>query len=229
VGRVDVDWLLLGRYALLVSLCQVIPVPLVDAWTGNVLRRRLVRALAQQHGAELPEADVATLGDAPGGSCLGCALSVVLWPLKKILKTVFFVFLIKDVVDEVSRVLHHGLMLHDALERGRLPGDAAEVRGAMDRALDKIDTRVLERALRGVFRDARDDLNDLVHQATAIAREQVRGERVGALADAADHDALGPGVQHLSEAMAAALRGSGLVPEVLTRFRIELGDEVQGA
>lgn len=213
-----INWLLLGRYALLTSLTLLIPVPLVDRGIENFLRRRLVRAIAAGHDRELPEEAVRSLADAPGGGCVGCVWSVVLWPIRKLLKTALIFLQAKSIADVASEVLHRGLMLEEALEAGWLddPNDADAVRAAMDRALAKVDIRLMERTLRGVFQDHRDELNLAVWEATRIARERA--------SDPDDELEMSPEAEALSSAMTAAVRGTGVVPELLQWFRAEMGE-----
>lgn len=217
------DWLLLARYALLVALCALIPVPLVDRWVENALRRRLVRHQARRHGLELPVEAVRVLGDAPSGGCLGLLRAVVLWPIKKLLNTVLFVFSVKGIADTLSEVVHRALMLEEAIEAGWLGSEPPErIREAMDRALAHVDTRPLERSLNGALRDGRHHLNRVIWESVRIARAR-RAHPVTALADAADADALGSGARATSVAMSAALQVSGLVPELIGWFRAEMG------
>jgi hypothetical protein len=220
-----VDWRLLGRYALLISLTVWIPIPLLDQGIENLLRRRLVRALARRHGAELDDEAVEALGNRSYSGCMGCFWSVVLWPIKKLLKSIVAVFQIKEMADLGSDVVHRGLLLEEAFEAGWLPGEAPRVREAMDRAVAKVDTRVVERAVRGTFRDHSDDLTRVVAEATRVARERAKGHRGEALADAADAGALGETAEEMSSAMTAALQGTGIVPELIQWFRAEMGRE----
>ena len=65
MSKNEIDWLLVGRYAVLIALTGLIPVPLLDRSVENFLRRRLVRAQAAAHGLELDETAVATLAKRP--------------------------------------------------------------------------------------------------------------------------------------------------------------------
>lgn len=219
------DWPLIGRYALLVSLTALIPVPLVDAMTETYLRRRMVRAIADRYGVALDEAATRALGDGDGAGCSGCLLSIVRWPFEKLLKTVFFVLLIKKIADVTSEMLHRGLMLEEAFGRGWLPGDAARVRAAMDRSLASIDTRVLERRFVSVFLDHTNELNRAVHDAARLARRRYGGSGTR-LADAADRDALGAAIGQMVALLTEAAHDTAVVPELLHWFRAEMGEPV---
>ncbi len=216
-----IDWLLIGRYALLVALSTLLPVPILDTALQNALQRRMVRSLAMRHNADLDPESVAVLANTAGGGCVGCLWGALVWPVMKLLRTVLIFLQAKQIADTASEQVHRALMLEEALESGWLPGDPIKVRQAMDRTLDRVDTRVVERRLAGVFRDHTNALNRFVFQATALARE--RTDAVGALADAADRDTLGPEIDSVSRAMTAALRTAGAVPELLQWFRLEMG------
>lgn len=222
---VPIDWALLGRYGVLVGLCDLVPVPFVDRWIANALRRRLVRKIAGRHGCELPPESLARLADAQGGGCVGCLVAVLAWPVKKVLKTLTIVFQVKGIADTSSEVMHRGLLLEEAFEAGWMPGDADAVRAAMDRALASVDTRPVERALNGSLKDVRSDLNLAIWETVRIARGRIAGRASDAVADAADAADLGPASGELSRAMAAALRTAGLVPELIAWFRAEMTGE----
>ena len=178
-----------------------------------------------RHGIELDETAVATLANAPTGGCLGCLWSVVLWPFRKVLKTVLIVFQVKAMADMASEVLHRALMLEEALELGWVLRDPDRVRVAMDKALVSVDTRVVERRLLGVFKDHSNDLNRVIWEVSQVARKDVGHRDHGAaVADALEADALGSGAREMTSAMMAALRGTGTVPELLAWFQAEMGE-----
>ncbi len=218
----EVDWLLLSRYALMVSLCELIPLPIVDGSIANMLRRRLVRHIARDHGHDLSAEDVGILGTAPGGGCLGCVFGVVLWPIKKVLKTIFFFLNIKTMADIFSDVYHRGLMLHEAFEQDWLPGDAAAVRHAMDASVLKIDTRLVERALMGTYRDGRAELNMVVYHATEALRAQTREARAEEMANNFELTGMDEQGEEMSKALAASMRGLGTAPELIQWFKTEM-------
>jgi hypothetical protein len=213
VPKKSIDWLLIGRYALLIALTALIPIPLLDRGIENYLRRRMVRSIARRYELELSDDDVVTLAHSPGRGCLS---SIVLWPIRKILKTVLFVWQVKSIADSASEVVHRALMLEEAMTVGWLPGDAQVVRKAMDTSLEKVDTRLVERQIAGVFQDHTHELNRLIYQTTQLARAD-------ALAAAVEADELGSGAAGLTVAMTAALRGTGTVPELIQWFRAEMG------
>ena len=189
-----------------------------------MLRRRLVRALGERHGVTLTDEAIATLGNTPSGGCVGCLWSIVVWPFRKLLKTVLFVFLLKGTADTASEIVHRALMLEEALELGWLPGQADRVRVAMDQSLVKVDTRVVERKLLGVFQDHTNELNRVIFETIRLARSEERTHRGDAIADAVAADELGSGAHEMSAAMAASLRSIGTVPELLAWFHAEMND-----
>ena len=218
----EVDWSVIGRYSVMVALTQLIPVPLLDGVVENALRRRLVRRLASDAGVALSDDDLHVLADAPGGGCLGMVKAVVLWPFKKLLKTLLFVLAAKSMADTASEVMHRSLMLHEALERGWLPGDVTLLRQGLDTSLDKIDVRLVERLLLGAFRDHRDELNRVVWEATKIARSQARGERAEALVEATENNALTEAANTLGGVLTDTLRRAGVADEAVHWFVAEM-------
>jgi len=207
------DLLLAARFAFLASLCALIPVPFLDTFTENRVRRALVRRVAADQGVTLSPEEVSTLADLPSGGCRGMVTSLLWWPVKKLLRTIATLFLVKGLVDSASEVVHRSLMVHHAVAEGLLPGASGRVRRAMDRALDHVDTRLVERAFFGALRNPRGEFNRMVWEA---ARGLGHGQERAAAGT------VGPHTRELSEAMAQAVDRTGLVPEVMHWFHAEL-------
>jgi hypothetical protein len=145
---------LLITSAVLTGLTPLIPLPLVDDAAYTRLMRRMTSQLATAHGVELSNEQIRVLSDAPGGGCLpGCLGSVLLYPLGKLFRKLFFFLEWKRAVDIVSHTYYHGYLLNAALREGYLETHGAmAVRAATDRVLRRVDTRLIERAVRSVFR-----------------------------------------------------------------------------
>ena len=218
----EVDWSVIGRYSVMIALTQLIPVPLLDGVVENALRRRLARRLASDAGVALSDDDLRILADAPAGGCLGMVKAVVLWPFKKVLKTLLFVFAAKSMADTASEVMHRSLMLHEALERGWLPGDVPLLREGLDTSLKKIDVRLVERLLLGAFRDHRDELNRAVWEATKVAKAESRGHRAEALVEATEKNELMEAADSLGSVLTETLRRAGVVDEAVHWFVAEM-------
>ena len=218
----EVDWSVIGRYSVMIALTQLIPVPLLDGVVEDALRRRLVARLASNAGVALLDEDLHTLADAPSGGCWGMLKTAVIWPFKKVLKTVLFVLLAKSMADTASEVMHRSLMLHEALERGWLPGDVPLLREGLDTSLEKIDVRLVERLLLGAFRDHRDALNRVVWEATKVAEAQARGQRAEALVEATDKNALSEAADSLGVVLTDTLRRAGVADEAVHWFVAEM-------
>ena len=200
------DWFLYIRYAVFIALTMMIPVPFVDGWVENWLRRRLVRVIAARHGFELEATATQQLAHRKGGfTALGCLVSLFKWGLRKLVKMIVFAWMIKSMVELGIEVVHRSLMLEEAFGRYMLPGDAPAVRDAMDDALLHIDIRPIERKLRGALRDPRGALNAAVFEATKLSRRR--------LADGVEESELSPGLR-------ASLTVPGLAPELLHWFRM---------
>lgn len=208
-GERTIDLSLLGRYAAFVGLTVWIPLPLVDRLIANRIRRASVRTIASAHGVTLDEADVITLSDFSGGGCMGCLWSVVIWPVKKLIKWVFTFLQVKEMVDVGVELAHRGLLLEEALRQGWLPGDAERVRAAMDATLAKVEVRPVERAVRGAFRGAAaNDWKALVDAATTRDRD-----RFGQ-----------PGVDP-DPVVETALSNKAFAAELVHGFRAEMGQQ----
>jgi hypothetical protein len=217
------DLLLVARYALLAALCQLIPVPILDAMAESFIRRRLTRLQLETAGISPRPGDVAMLGDGSAGGCMGMVISLVMWPFRKALAYVLWVLLIKRMVDVFSDVVARAVLVHEAAEVRALPGNAVQVRAAMQRALRHTDVRPLERAVRIVFPSVRGEVGRLWRLGRAALRSAARRERGQEHQGNADVAPLDGGLEPLSQALSRAI----WIPEVHDVLRTKLREEVK--
>jgi len=163
-----------ARSALLTGLCRFVPVPFLDDYLEAKVRHSMVSSLLRLEGRTYRAGHLAPLWEgAEGcmGGCVGFALSLpwvlVVKLVKKIFRWVLFVFVAHEAAVHVGQTLLLGRAIHRLLARGAFPEGAQDepglvlrqearlVRGAFDRAFAGTDLRVLERLLRGVFRQVR--------------------------------------------------------------------------
>ena len=224
-----VHWTRIGRYALFVALTSVVPVPLLDGFLENLLRRRLVRSIASVFDEELEPADVRALANTKG-SCLGCLLSVVLWPLKRILRTVFFILQIKWMADLASDVAHRGALIEEAFRLGYLPGDATLVRRAMDESLAEISPRILSGMILPLFTRRRRAIWGAARETLSLVRQLARLERTNTALQPVDDEPLEGSAGETLSALVAALHQSSTWPELQSAFheRLRLLDAPRG-
>lgn len=143
-------------HSILGGLTALIPVPWVDDWAGNWVRRRMVRELFQQRGIPLEEPVLRSLvpeGTEPSRGCLYQALwiTVVLpfrlavYLLRRVLRTILFFIAAKQAADRMSRIFHEGYLLDASLRHGWL-GEAVtversgQVRAACSEVLAEVNT-----------------------------------------------------------------------------------------
>ena len=214
------EWLLVSRYALLVSLCELIPIPLLDGFVATQLRRRLARIQLASQGISLPGPEVRALADAEGVGCLGMLWNLVTWPFQRLLRVVLFVLLVNRIVNTFSEVVHRALLIHDAMEVGVVPGNISRVSGAMRRASAQVDTGVVDRALFSVIAASRRQLWRIFRSILPVARSEARAERLHQ--PAAEPEAWSPESEAMSQALADAIRVPGVQAELVRTFRQEL-------
>lgn len=169
-------------HAVAAGLTPLIPVPFLDDYALRQVREQSVRDQLKEKGLKAPEKAVAVLAGSYDGRSLGGRLvsylkAVALFPVRKVFRKVFFVLWVKDCVDLTSVCLHHGYLLHHALERGdldaaSLQGDAPQkVQAAIVAACAEMDARPINQALRRIFRSSR----VLMAEATRVFLEPKRG------------------------------------------------------
>lgn len=147
-------------YSVLVGLSPLVPVPFVDDWLVNYFRRRLVRSLASSHGQQFSDESVSLLADEKGskGCLLGCLSMVILYPIKKIFRKVFYFLEWKRAVDLTSHTYHFGYLLNFALRDGFLKSDTNNleaVRAVLDDVCNDTSIKPIESVVAGTFRQTK--------------------------------------------------------------------------
>ncbi|QSQ16092.1 hypothetical protein [Myxococcus landrumensis] len=159
----------LGRvavHAVAAGLTPLIPVPFLDDYALFQVREQLVRSLLEERGLRASDKAVealagSSLGRTMGGRLVSYLKGMMLLPVKKMFRKVFFVLWVKDCVDVASVSLHHGYLLHHALARGdldahSLAGDKPEtIHVAIVAACAEVDARPVNQALRRIFESSR--------------------------------------------------------------------------
>ena len=217
------DLLLVARYGLLISLTHLIPIPVIDWLAEGFLRRRLTRVQLKQAGVTARRKDVSMLGEGDAGGCLGLVWSLVTWPWKRALRYLLWVLLVKAMIDTFSDVVARAILVNEALVEGALPGDAVQVRAAMQRAGREVNTKPLERAVGIVYRSVRGEIWRLWRSSLSWMRSRIRRERSDEDVVDADEEALATPLENLSEALARAI----WIPEVHQQLRERFKEELQ--
>lgn len=219
--RPELDLLLVARYALLVSLTHLIPIPIVDALIAQFLRSRLTRLQLATVGWAPAGREVRMLGGASAGGCLGLLWSVLTWPIKKLIRYLLWVFLVKAMIDTFSDVVARAVLIDEALSCGALPGPAVPTRAAMQRALKGSSTKPIERAAGLIFQTTRGETWRWFKLARSRMRSQARRERTGQAATSADQDPLAASLEAIVQTLARAI----WIPEVHEELRASLRRE----
>ena len=124
-----------AHHALLCGLAMLIPLPWVDEYVERRITRALLRNVAVARATPVSEDVLHTLTEDRSNLVVGCLVAAIVWPIKKLFRTVFYFFTMKDFVDTVARAAHRATLFELALDRGLLPGRAEEVRSLMDTLL----------------------------------------------------------------------------------------------
>jgi hypothetical protein len=161
----DKPYQLLTTHALLVGLTPLVPVPLVDDYLADSLRRSMVERLATRRQQALATDVVKGLADEPSRpftSIGGAAKKVLLWPAKKIFRKVFVVLAVKDGVDLVGKAFALGYLVDASLEHGFTQRHHPKaLRLAIDAVCKRVGTSPVNRAAGAAFEQAKTVLPDL--------------------------------------------------------------------
>jgi uncharacterized protein (DUF697 family) len=166
-------------YSVMGGLCPLIPVPFIDDIILSVIRKRMVASLCQAHQLSPSKAAIKALSKEKSGCALGCLFSVVAYPVKKILKKVFFFLSIKGAVDTTSTMLHRGYLLNHCLVSGVLNAATLEDQASLLRvqtsivtACDHVDPRPINQILKRVFGASRALLSGAARNLWALFRKE---------------------------------------------------------
>lgn len=125
----------IAHYALMAGLCSLVPIPFLDDWLERKATRHMFATLATDAGVTLDEATLDVLTEDRSSLLLGCLGTMVIWPIKKLFRTVLYFLTVKDVIDGVAAASLRASMLHAALLH--LPDRARAVRDVMDATLGR--------------------------------------------------------------------------------------------
>lgn len=172
---------ILLKYAILVGMTPLIPLPFLDDIAQAYFERRMIERLAQAHQLSLtPEQfdELSTQSD-PAGCVKGCLVNLLLYPLKKLLRKIFFFLEIKRTIDLVATTYAKGHVLDRVLVRGLCapagPHAPGQVRVAAERALTRVGTSPIELAVRHTFTSSTELLKRLVAQLFGALKRLTRG------------------------------------------------------
>lgn len=218
----ELDLPLVARYALLVSLTHLIPVPLLDAWIANTLRARLTRLQLDAHDWRPPGREVRLIGGATAGGCLGILWSLILWPIKKALRLMLWFLLVKSMVDTFSDVVARAVLVDEALQAGLLPGDSVEARAAIQRASRGVSVKPIERGVALILGTTRRELWRWLRVARDRMRSDARKERHDSDVGPEDGNPLAATLESVVLTLAQAI----WIPEVHEQLRAALRREI---
>ncbi|HEV8483867.1 MAG TPA: hypothetical protein VGV87_09995 [Blastocatellia bacterium] len=161
--RVGNNQRLIVSHSVLAGLTPLIPIPIVDDLARVYFVRRLVRKLAAANGYKVSEEEIKILADERDSGCLrGCAIATLLLPFKLIFRKVFFFLEWKRAIDTASHVFYQGYLVDCSLLEGwcapRGHRSFLEVRAAIDAVLGRLNTSLIERAIRGTFSQSKSGL-----------------------------------------------------------------------
>ena len=120
------------HHALLAAVCQFIPIPFLDDVAGDRVVRRLVGKLLERNGRGYGAESVAPLYEGPdrslAGRVGGFARSLVMKPVKKVLRTALIFITIRRALMTAARVVLLGRTIDRCLARGELADDVPAAR-----------------------------------------------------------------------------------------------------
>lgn len=221
---------LILTHAALAGLTPLIPIPFGDDVAKDYLQRRMVKALGDARGIVLSAEGIAILGDDAHRSwAMGAAKSVVLFPLKLILRKTFLVLAGKRIVDHASECYHRGFLVDYAFERRWCapagPRQPAEVRAAVDAVCREVTTAPIEHALKAGFAQSKVALQNVGELLQRIT-QRIRGTTP---AKGAQEEPVPPPEKEIEEVVETVAQGDARSIEgIVAQLRKALGQVPEG-
>jgi hypothetical protein len=150
-------------WAILAGICALSPIPFIDDLFIGAIRRRVLGRIFQAHGVRLSWEQRRALTRGHRGCLVGCLLAVVVYPVRKIFRKVFYFLAVKEAVDVASLLLHQSWLVEHALSRGCVDARGlgadkeplARLNLAIHQTCEEVDTSPINQALRRSFAGSR--------------------------------------------------------------------------
>jgi hypothetical protein len=154
---------LIISHAVLIGLTPLIPLPILDDIAKSYFQRRLARKLSADFQIELSNSDLITLANDRRGGCLqGCLGLILIYPIRKLFRKIFYFLEWKRAIDLVSRTYHQFYLLEQAFQQNLCAPmgeySAAELRAAIDATCKETGTNPIEGAVKISFQQSKDAL-----------------------------------------------------------------------
>ncbi len=164
--------------AIMAGICALSPVPFVDDLFIGAIRRHAVRRIFRARGKELTWGQARALTRTHRNLLVGCLLGVVVYPIRKIFRKVFYIFAVKEAVAVASRLLHQGRLVEHALASGCLSVDElgaskeplSRLNVTIQQTCDEANTDSILRIFEASFAGGRAFLRSLGRRAVRILR-----------------------------------------------------------
>lgn len=160
VGISDKALRTVSTYAAIAGLMPLIPVPFIDDVLIERIHRGLYQKLCNQYDFFLKIDDVKRLTARQSNIISGVLKGAILYPIKKILRKVFYILAIKSCADVGAAVFHEGWLMARALEQDYISkdqlanGDEATIEKlgqAISDAHSRVDPKVTQQIMRTAF------------------------------------------------------------------------------
>jgi hypothetical protein len=148
-------------YSILSALAGMIPIPFLDDAVADFFSRRMVAGLANSYGMKLSAAELSILSTAQGSGCfMGLLQRGLMHPikaiLKRILKDIFFVWIIQGIGQQFTRCYYRGYLLDYAFsDLAYVPGtldSARRMNSMVNSVCSRANLHLLSRTVQALFR-----------------------------------------------------------------------------
>lgn len=181
-------------YSVLGGLCPIIPIPFVDDWALEWVRRRMISEIAREQALNLTSRELHVLAkeSTPNLGCVGKVFwgirQVVGAVLGKLFRSVFYFLTLRRSVHRAAETFHIGYLVRHAIRMGErglprtgvIEAQARAVSNAVSATVTEVDARPIYITL---ARDFRRSLSLLMQAAAVFRRFLPRRRRRSAVPD----------------------------------------------
>ena len=165
--------------SVLAGLCPIIPIPFLDDLVLQLVRKKAIRSEFKRFALTPSPAQLEGMTRQSSDHLLGCIATLIIYPIKKIFKKVFFVLAIKDCVDAASAAFHELWLVRYALEHKMISSADITVeadalmplRQAIETTCKQVDTRPINQVLRRGFSTSKGMLKEAASTLASTIRQ----------------------------------------------------------
>ena len=146
-------------HSILCGAACFIPIPFLDEWTQQKIGQNMISGiLTGYQKQEEPASHI--LSRRYSNWCLGCVISLFVYPIKKLVRTIAIFLTVKQVVDECEFWLFKGIFIELAIQQGfdfSNPETVRSLKKVMAQSMADVNATAIVSGITAIFKGTRKD------------------------------------------------------------------------